>query len=134
MDRLDRAADGRAYIIDYKYTVKDHAKNELLLQGPLYLLAAERQFGLKPAAMYYCRIRDRVKYSGWGDETAPIAVQPLTREWLEAAAAASLNAAAGIRAGIVEPRPSDPAGCGYCDFRDVCRIDAAAAASLAEGA
>jgi ATP-dependent helicase/DNAse subunit B len=134
IDRLDRTACGRAYVIDYKYSVKDPTRNELLLQGPLYLLAAERQFGLRPAAMYYCRIRDAVRYSGWGDETAPLSAAPLSREWLEAASAASQDAAAGIRAGVVEPRPADPALCGYCDFRDVCRIDTAAAAALAEGA
>jgi RecB family exonuclease len=133
IDRLDRTADGRAYVIDYKYSNKDYTRNELLLQGPLYLLAAERQFGLRPAAMYYCGVRDRVKYSGWSDERAPIAVQPITREWLEAAVATSVDAAAEIRSGRVEPRPSNPENCRYCDFKDVCRIDAAAAA-LAKGA
>jgi RecB family exonuclease len=134
IDRLDRSPDGRAYIVDYKYSKKDYTKNELLLQGPLYLLAAERYFHLQPGAMYYCGVRDRVKYSGWCDETAPVAVQPITPEWMEAAIATTMQAAAEIRAGRIEPRPADPDACRYCDFKDVCRIDVVAASTLAEGA
>ncbi len=46
IDRLDTAPDGRAYVIDYKYSdaqsTKDKVKDENLLQAPLYLMAAER--------------------------------------------------------------------------------------------
>ena len=45
IDRLDVAPDGRAFVLDYKYSaaqrVKDKLKNENLMQAPLYLLAAE---------------------------------------------------------------------------------------------
>ena len=53
IDRLDVARDGRAVVIDYKYSnaqrTKAKLENENLLQAPLYLMAAERAFGLTPA-------------------------------------------------------------------------------------
>src|SRR5262249_3570182 len=51
IDRIDRGPDGRAYVIDYKYSraanVKERLTNENLLQAPLYLLAAEEKFGVR---------------------------------------------------------------------------------------
>ena len=48
IDRLDVAADGRAYVIDYKYSgaqrIKDKLEDENLLQAPLYLMAARAVF------------------------------------------------------------------------------------------
>src|SRR5262249_51469906 len=53
IDRLDVAPDGRAYILDYKYSavqrVKKRRTDANLLQAPLYALAAERVFGVRPA-------------------------------------------------------------------------------------
>jgi ATP-dependent helicase/nuclease subunit B len=134
IDRMDRAAGGRAYIVDYKYSARDYTRNESLLQGPLYLVAARRCFDLEPAGMYYCGVRDGVKYRGWSDGAAPIAAQPLSREWMDAAVARTLGASEAIRAGRVDPNPTDRERCRYCDFRDLCRIESMAAASLAEGA
>ena len=46
IDRLDVAPDGRAFVMDYKYSgaqrVRDKLKNENLMQAPLYVMAAER--------------------------------------------------------------------------------------------
>ncbi len=45
IDRLDVAPDGRAFVLDYKYSaaqrVKDKLENPNLLQAPLYMMAAE---------------------------------------------------------------------------------------------
>jgi ATP-dependent helicase/DNAse subunit B len=133
IDRLDRTPDGRAYIIDYKYSRKDYSRNELHLQGPLYLLAAKHAFGLEPGGMFYCKLRDEVRYSGWSDDQAPLAGRPITAEWLENAAAVTRETAASIRAGRVEPAPADTDVCRYCDYRDVCRIESIQPAALSEG-
>jgi RecB family exonuclease len=52
IDRLDVDADGRAYIIDYKYSGAQRMRKMMggdRLQAPLYWLAAERVLGVKPA-------------------------------------------------------------------------------------
>jgi ATP-dependent helicase/nuclease subunit B len=133
IDRLDRAPDGQAYIIDYKYSERDYSKDESLLQGPLYLLAAERAFGGRPGGMYYCALRRDVQYRGWSADGAPIGARPMTRDWQENAIAAALRAAEEIRAGRIAPDPQDRDKCRYCAYRDLCRVEAAEAAR-AEGA
>ena len=139
LDRVLKPAGSRAYVIDYKYSTKkvsEYTGNENLLQGPLYWLAAERGLGLEPAGMYYCSLRDRVEYGGWGEAAGPVpaaAVKPFTPEWLTGAAARAVRAAQEILSGRIAPLPSDISKCKYCDFRDVCRYTAAELA-VAEGA
>jgi len=139
IDRVVKCADGRAFVIDYKYSKKkasEYTGNESLLQGPFYWLAAERALGLRPAGMYYCSLRDRVEYGGWGERLASCkagAIVPFTPEWLTRAAEQGLRAAQEIMSGRIEPVPSDVSKCRYCDFRDVCRF-AAAELAIAEGA
>ena len=139
IDRIVKLADGQACVIDYKYSkkkVSDYTGNENLLQGPLYWLAAERGLGLKPAGMYYCSLRDRVEYGGWGVPLAACkagAIQPFSPEWLTGAVERGLRIAQEIVSGRIEPHPSDLSKCRYCDFRDVCRFVAAELA-IAEGA
>jgi len=69
IDRLDVAADGSAYVIDYKYSAaartKGKIKNQNLVQAPLYLMAAEKHFSLKPAGMFYVGLKGEVLYVGW---------------------------------------------------------------------
>jgi ATP-dependent helicase/DNAse subunit B len=138
VDRLLKAPDGRGFVIDYKYskTSKDKVANSDLLQGPLYWLAAERAFGLQPAGMYYCSLRDGVEYAGWGEQPewlAGTAIQPFSREWLASAIERSVVASRQIMAGRIVPCPSDLTKCRWCDFKDVCRYEAAVAV-VAEGA
>jgi ATP-dependent helicase/DNAse subunit B len=138
IDRLLKATDGRGFVIDYKYslTSKDKVTNPDLLQGPLYWLAAERAFGLQAAGMYYCSLRDGVEYAGWGEQPdwlAGAAIQPFSREWLDSAIERSMDASQQIVAGRTAPSPSDLTKCRLCDFKDVCRYEAAAAV-VAEGA
>jgi ATP-dependent helicase/DNAse subunit B len=129
IDRLDTAPDGRAYVIDYKYSgaqsTKEKVKDESLLQAPLYLMAAEECFGLEAAGMYYVGLKGGVVYAGWSE---------VPEGWLEQKKEQTLQVVAEIRAGRVEAAPANPDKCRYCDFRDVCRVAAGEAEALAEGA
>ncbi len=138
IDRLLKTPDGRGFVIDYKYspTSKDKVANQNLLQGPLYWLAVERAFGLQPAGMYYCSLRDGLEYAGWGEQPAWLAgatIKAFSREWLESAIERSVRASQEITAGRVEPAPSDLSKCRLCDFKDICRYQGVAVA-MAEGA
>jgi ATP-dependent helicase/DNAse subunit B len=127
IDRLDTAPDGRAYVIDYKYSgaqsTKEKVKDESLLQAPLYLMAAEEFFGLKPAGMFYVGLKGGVVYAGWKE---------IPEGWLERKKEQTLQVVAEIRAGRVDVAPANPDKCRYCDFRDVCRVEAGEAEALVE--
>ncbi len=127
IDRLDTAPDGRAYVIDYKYSgaqsTKEKVKDESLLQAPLYLMAAEECFGLKAAGMFYVGLKGGVVYAGWKE---------IPEGWLERKKQQTLQVVAEIRAGRVDVAPANPDKCRYCDFRDVCRVEAGRAAALVE--
>jgi ATP-dependent helicase/DNAse subunit B len=129
IDRLDTAPDGRAYVIDYKYSnaqnTKDKLKDENLLQAPLYLMAAEKFFGVRAAGMYYVGLRGGVQYVGWAE---------IPEGWLESKKQQTLQVVAEIRAGRVESAPAKSEKCRYCEFRDVCRVEVGEAEALAEGA
>ncbi|MGA2267420.1 MAG: PD-(D/E)XK nuclease family protein [Bryobacteraceae bacterium] len=137
IDRLDTAPDGRAYVIDYKYSnaqsTKDKLKDESLLQAPLYLMAAEKVFRVKAAGMFYVGLKGGVQYAGWSESGLMNGV-PFPENWLERKKEQTLGVVAEIRAGRVEAAPADPDKCGYCDYRDVCRVEAGRAEALAEGA
>jgi len=82
-----KTPDGRGFIVDYKYSKQTENKleNQSLLQGPLYALALERAFGLRPGGMVYCAVRDGFQYGGWGeqlDDMNASSVLPLTPEWV----------------------------------------------------
>jgi RecB family exonuclease len=129
IDRLDTAPDGRAYVIDYKYSTaqntKDKLKDENLLQAPLYLMAAEEFFGVKAAGMFYVGLKGGVEYAGWKE---------IPEGWLESKKVQTLQVVAEIRAGRVESAPAKSDKCRYCEFRDVCRVEVGEAEALAEGA
>jgi ATP-dependent helicase/DNAse subunit B len=137
IDRLDVAPDGRAYVVDYKYSAAPRTKQRRtdpnLLQAPLYVLAAEKAFGTRPAGMFYIGLKGGPLYIGWGDSpVASIAADPIPEGWLENAASRTLRVVGEIRAGRVEAAPSNPDNCRLCDYRDVCRVSLAAAAPQAE--
>ena len=131
IDRLDTAPDGRAYVIDYKYSaqsaVKARLTDENLLQAPLYLHGrASRAFGVKPAGMFYVGLKGGVEYVGWSDWAG----------WLGSSTRAARKLAArrqprrprsGRRRrsarGRMELHPADTDNCGFCDFRDICRVN-----------
>src|ERR1019366_6765844 len=87
IDRLDVAPDGRAFVLDYKYSaaqrVKDKLKNENLMQAPLYMLAAEH-LNARPAGMFYVGVKGGIEYAGWSDFPLMDSLA-LPEKWLEAA-------------------------------------------------
>jgi ATP-dependent helicase/DNAse subunit B len=134
IDRIDTAADGRAYVIDYKYSAKqgtkDRVKDESLLQGPLYMMAAERAFGVKPDGVFYVGLKAGIEYAGWS-HSGILKSLPIPHDWLEIAERRTLQAMHQIRAGRVEVSPANPAKCRYCDCRDICRVNPAAVTEIA---
>ncbi len=110
IDRIDTALDGRAYVIDYKYSAAQRTKarltDERLLQAPLYLLGAEKGLGVKAAGMFYVGLKRKVEYAGWSDSGMLDSI-PLPEDWLQKTAERTLQAAAEIRAGRVEADPAD---------------------------
>jgi ATP-dependent helicase/DNAse subunit B len=137
IDRLDVAGDGRAYVVDYKYSAAPRTKQRRndpnLLQAPLYVMAAERALGTRPAGMFYIGLKGGPLYIGWGDSPVPdIPADPIPEGWLENAEARTLRVVEEIRAGRMEAAPSNPDNCRLCDYCDVCRVSLAAAAPQAE--
>ncbi len=147
IDRLEVSADGRALVIDYKYSAGDKIKDRIertesgeQVQGGLYLAAAERAFGLKPAGMLYCGLKKGVNWDGWhasvagleqvGEQRTEAALRELMRD-AEQAAQATHEA---ISQGRIAPHPADRDKCRWCDFRDICRIESAAAVEKVGGA
>jgi len=131
IDRLDEAEDGTAFVFDYKYSnaqnTRSRVDDENLLQAPLYLMAAERVFSLRPGGMYYIGLKGGVEYAGWKVEEKP-------PDWLERARLTTLSIVEEIRAGRIDVVPADPDKCRFCDYRDVCRVETGGAAVEAEGA
>jgi ATP-dependent helicase/DNAse subunit B len=126
IDRLDTSPDGKAFVIDYKYSastnLKKKLKNQNLLQAPLYMLAAQEAFNVRPEGMFYIGVKGEVIYAGWSN-TPILDSLPLPENWLAATRERVLDLVAQIRSGRVEPHPADPESCRFCDFRDACRIE-----------
>jgi ATP-dependent helicase/nuclease subunit B len=131
IDRLDTAPDGRAYVVDYKYsnpaTTRGKLTDENLLQAPLYAMAAGEQFGLRVAGVFYLGLKKEVKYAGWSEDGFLDSL-PIPADWLAAARRKTSRVVEEIRSGRVAPNPADPAKCRQCDYRDACRFRAGQAA------
>jgi ATP-dependent helicase/DNAse subunit B len=126
IDRIDTDAEGRAYVIDYKYSAPERVKARKdagQLQGPVYALAAERAFGVRPAGMFFVGVKKEVRYVGWSD-SGLLEADPIPAEWAQTEGHV-LAIVANIRLGRVAPAPADSDVCRYCDVRDVCRIEIA---------
>jgi ATP-dependent helicase/DNAse subunit B len=125
-DRLDTAADGSAYVIDYKYSATARVKSKLtddrLLQAQLYGMAAERKFGVTLAGMFYVGVKKEVQYVGWS-AAGLLDKAPFPEGWFEHAQERTLAVVEQIRGGRMEPAPAEPGHCRLCDFRDVCRVE-----------
>ena len=124
IDRLDVAGD-RAYVIDYKYSNAQNTKKKLtnvdLVQAPMYLMAAERVFGLKPAGMFYVGLKRGPVYAGWSEDGLMDGQVP-QENWLAKTEKRVLEIVEEIRGGRIEVLPSDPDKCRFCDFADACRV------------
>jgi ATP-dependent helicase/DNAse subunit B len=131
IDRIDTSADGKAYVIDYKYSapgnVKKKLKNENLLQPPLYMLAAQELFGARPEGMFYIGLKSEIVYAGWSG-AALLDSHPLPENWLERTRERALELVEQIRSGRAEVKPADQENCRFCDYRDACRVDVVATA------
>jgi len=139
IDRLDVGPKNQALVIDYKYSAGNKIRERIeenaagnLVQGGLYLLAAERQFGLEPAGMLYCGLRKEVAWDGWHLPVAGLEhvgesmTRSALREMMDAAARTATEAFAAIASGRIAAEPKDRDKCKWCDFRDICRVEAAA--------
>jgi ATP-dependent helicase/DNAse subunit B len=131
IDRVDTTANGGAIIVDYKYSnnTKQNVDDETKLQGVLYTIAAERHLHLKPEATVFVGVRKDNRPFGWG--TLPgHNLQPLSPEWIEKGVETVARLTREIREGAVQPHPASLKNCSYCDFRDACRYESAARASV----
>ncbi|HLK49473.1 MAG TPA: PD-(D/E)XK nuclease family protein [Bryobacteraceae bacterium] len=134
IDRLDVGPDGRAYIIDYKYSGAQRMKKLVggdRLQAPLYWMAAERVLGVKPTAMFYVRLKGDVEYAGWSEDGSR-GGNPVPEGWAEDAAGRVLRMVEEMRQGRVAPDPASAEECRFCDTRDVCRIEVEVPAATVE--
>jgi ATP-dependent helicase/DNAse subunit B len=135
IDRLEIGPQNQALVIDYKYSPGakiqervDESEAGNLVQGGLYLLAAERA-GLDPVGMLYCGLKKDVSWGGWhvslpglervGESRTPEAL----RELMNDASRRAVDAHAAITSGLVSAQPADTAKCRWCDYRDACRIE-----------
>jgi ATP-dependent helicase/DNAse subunit B len=132
LDRIDELEEGRAIVIDYKFsnanTTKNRLEDETKLQGPIYAWAAEKQYGRVAEAMVYVSLKggEKPEYFGWG--TVPGArfkkdLLPIPDDWIPGALQRASNAASQFRGGAIHPRPANRAACRYCTYKDACRIE-----------
>ena len=140
IDRLDLAGDGRALVIDYKYSAADKVKAKVadsesgdLVQAGVYLLAAEKA-GYQPAGMLFCAVKKGVHWDGWhssiegleeiGERRTAAGIVELARE----AEQTVLRVYDEITHGRIAIQPKDPSKCVWCDCRDICRVESIAQA------
>ncbi len=132
-DRIDRLDDGRAVVIDYKFSpdasTKEKIDDDTRLQGPLYAYALREKFGLEAETVLYVSLKGpKISYFGWGTPPPGADLKPLaaiTPDWISGAVARTRDAVASFRSGVIHPLPADPAKCRYCDVRDACRFEVA---------
>ena len=134
IDRLEIGPRNQALVIDYKYSPGNKIRERVdeseagnLVQGGLYLLAAERALGLDPVGMLYCGLKKEVSWGGWhvsvpglervGESRTPEAL----RELMDDASRRAVAAHEAITSGRVSAQPADTAKCRWCDYRDACR-------------
>ena len=130
------ARRNQALVIDYKYSPGakiqervDESEAGNLVQGGLYLLAAERALGLHPVGMLYCGLKKDVSWGGWhvsipgleraGESRTPEAL----RELMDDAGRIAVEAHEAITSGRVSAQPADRGKCRWCDYREACRIE-----------
>lgn len=136
IDRVVELPHRGLVVIDYKYStrvrirdrVRSHERGELV-QGGLYLWAAEKLYKQQPAGMLYCGLRGEVTWDGWhipvfgwqdvGESWDVEAMRQLMNRALES----STEVATRIAAGEIKPDPADRKKCEWCDFQDLCRIE-----------
>jgi ATP-dependent helicase/nuclease subunit B len=134
VDRIDVGPDGGAVLIDYKYSKRGFekyrrdAEEGLHLQLPVYLLALEGAFGLRPEGAWLFRLKDP-DTSGYALEGGP---EPDRPEPLDEEALAGLldrtretvaDLTGRILGGEIEVSPRKLRPCTWCAYRDLCRFE-----------
>jgi ATP-dependent helicase/DNAse subunit B len=136
IDRLEVGPRREALVIDYKYsvakTIHDRVKHQdkgEVVQAGLYLLAAVKEFGLRPAGMLYCGLKKEVEWDGWHlplpglEEIGESCTRDRLDELTHAAAATAARVFDSIASGEIAVRPADQTKCAWCDYRDICRVE-----------
>ena len=136
VDRIDVAPDGKAIIIDYKYSspesvrklVKGHAEG-LRIQGGIYMRALIHE-GRECAGMLFAGLRNQPAWDGWQTVQERIGRSEQgtaedLRAVMERAKETALTAIARIGQGVIEPKPAEASLCEHCDFHDICRVETA---------
>ncbi len=130
-DRVDRLPNGRAAVIDYKFSAdaltKDRIEDETKLQGPLYAHALREQFGIEAETVLYISLKGpKISYYGWGNPPPGSDLKPLNPmqpDWIDDALARTRAAVADFRSGRIHPEPAHIEKCRYCAVRDACRFE-----------
>ncbi len=150
VDRVDRAGDGRAVVIDYKLasqvTPLDKFEERAKLQLPLYLLAVAEHWGGKPAGALYHPLRGTSSrrprgvvstaaaeaLAGYGLYDNDVVEPEELEELLEESRRRGSEIVARMRTGDIRRDPGPRQGLrghdvcpAYCTFAPICRRDRA---------
>ncbi|MEO8658294.1 MAG: PD-(D/E)XK nuclease family protein [Bryobacteraceae bacterium] len=129
IDRYDVAPDGRARLYDYKYSsptgvAKRFQKPEAdrYVQGGLYLRALRDRYRVE--SFHYWGLKGGATQRGWSDPRE-------IRELMAEAERLTVDATRRVAQGEIAIRPFVTNVCGYCDYRDACRVKSLPAAETA---
>ncbi|HET7454309.1 MAG TPA: PD-(D/E)XK nuclease family protein [Solirubrobacterales bacterium] len=150
VDRVDRAADGSAVVIDYKLagqvTPRDKFEEKAKLQLPLYLLAVAEHWGAEPVAALYHPLRGTSSrrprgvvsaavaqdLAGYGLYSTDVVEPEELEELLDDTRRRAGEIVARMRAGEIRRDPGPRPGLrghdvcpSYCTFASICRRDRA---------
>ena len=150
IDRVDRAADGIAVVIDYKLagqvTPRDKFEEKAKLQLPLYLLAVAEHWGGEPVAALYHPLKGTSTrrprgvvsaavaqdLAGYGLSKTDVVEPEELEELLEDSRRRGGEIVARMRAGEIRRDPGPRPGLrghdvcpSYCTFASICRRDRA---------
>lgn len=150
IDRVDRAADGRAVVIDYKLsgsvTAREKFEEQAKLQLPLYLLAAAEHWGATPVGGLYHPLRGTsvrrprgvveadaaADLDGYDLYDRDIVDGDALEELLEGSRERAAAIVARMRAGEIRRDPGPRPGLRnhdvcppFCSFASICRRDRA---------
>ncbi|MBZ5674373.1 MAG: PD-(D/E)XK nuclease family protein [Acidobacteriia bacterium] len=144
IDRLDVGPGNQALVIDYKYSAGNKIRERVedtggghLVQGGLYLAAAQRTFGLDPVAMLFCGLKKDVTWDGWHvsipglEALGTSSTREFIRDLIDNAESAAVRVHEAITSGDIAVNPRDPLKCRWCDFCDICRVESAALVRVA---
>jgi RecB family exonuclease len=150
IDRVDRAPDGRAVVLDYKLsgsvTPRERFEERAKLQLPLYMLAVAEHWGAVPAGGLYHPLRatstrrprgvveqgaaaDLAGYGLYGND---VVAEAALHELLDDSRTRAGEIVARIRAGEIRRDPGPRPGLrghdvcpAFCSFATICRRDRA---------